>query len=76
MRPLDRLRSLKLKLGVVIVAGVVVSDLTALAAVRLGLPLIPSAVAAAALALALVLALVLALGGALLAAAQPRPVNV
>ena len=54
MRPLDRLGSLKVKLGVVIVVGVVVSDVAALVAVRLGLPLIPSAVAAAALALGLV----------------------
>jgi signal transduction histidine kinase len=53
-RPLDRLSSIKVKLGVVIVAGVLVSDLTAVAAVRLGVPLVLAAIGAAALALGLV----------------------
>jgi signal transduction histidine kinase len=53
-RIVNRLGPLKIKLGVVIVAGVMVSDVAALAAVKLGLPLIPSALAAAALALLLV----------------------
>ena len=53
-RPLDRLSSIKVKLGVVIVVGVVVSDLTAVAAVRTGIPLVPAAIGAAVLALVLV----------------------
>ena len=54
MRPLDRLGSIKLKLGLVIVIGVLASDVAALSGVRLGLPLVVSAVGAAALALLLV----------------------
>ena len=54
MRPLDRLSSIKVKLGVVIVAGVVVSDLTAVAAVKRDVPLVPAAIGAALLALLLV----------------------
>jgi signal transduction histidine kinase len=51
MRPLDRLSSIKVKLGVVIVAGVVVSDLAAVAAVKRDVPLIPAAIGAALVAL-------------------------
>jgi signal transduction histidine kinase len=47
-------RSIKGKLGLVIVAGVVASDLAALIAVELGMPVIPAAVLAAVVALALV----------------------
>ena len=54
MRPLDRLSSIKVKLGVVIVAGVVVSDVAAVAAVKRDVPLIPAAIGAALLALVLV----------------------
>ena len=52
--PLARLASIKVKLGVVIVAGVLVSDAAALIAVKQGLPLVPSALLAAGLALGLV----------------------
>ena len=52
--PLGRLASIKVKLGLVIVAGVLASDVAALVALKAGLPLIPSALLAAALALALV----------------------
>ena len=52
--PLARLGSIKVRLGLVILAGVLASDVAALAAVKLGLPLIPSALLAAALALAIV----------------------
>jgi signal transduction histidine kinase len=48
------LGSIKVKLGVVILAGVLVSDVAALSSVKLGLPLIPSALLAAGLALAIV----------------------
>lgn len=51
---MNRLRSIKVRLGLVIVVGVLVSDVVALASVRLGLPLVASALAAAALALAMV----------------------
>lgn len=51
---LDRLGSIRVKLGVVIVAGVLVSDVAAVVAVRLGLPLVVAAALAAVLALALV----------------------
>jgi signal transduction histidine kinase len=51
VRPLDRLSSIKVKLGVVIVAGVVVSDLTAVAAVKRDVPLVPAAIGAALVAL-------------------------
>jgi signal transduction histidine kinase len=54
MRPLERLSSIKVKLGVVIVAGVVVSDVAAVAAVRQGVPLVPAAIGAAVIALVLV----------------------
>ena len=54
MRPLDRLGPIKVKLGVVIVVGVLVSDVAALVAVRWGIPLVPAALLAAALALVLV----------------------
>ena len=54
MRPLDRLSSIKVKLGVVIVAGVLVSDVSAVAAVKRDVPLIPAAIGAALLALLLV----------------------
>jgi signal transduction histidine kinase len=50
-RPLDRLSSIKVKLGVVIVAGVLVSDVAATAAVKAGMPIVPAAIGAAALAL-------------------------
>ena len=49
-----RVGPLKTKLGLVILAGVLVSDVAAIAAIRLGVPLPIAAVAAAALALALV----------------------
>ena len=49
-----RVGPLKTKLGLVILAGVLVSDVAALTAVRLGVPLPLAAIAAAALALALV----------------------
>jgi signal transduction histidine kinase len=52
--PLARLASIKVKLGVVILAGVLASDVAALVAVKAGLPLIPSALLAAALALGIV----------------------
>ncbi|HEX8123863.1 MAG TPA: ATP-binding protein [Solirubrobacteraceae bacterium] len=52
--PLGRLGSIKVKLGLVILAGVLASDVAALVAVKRGLPLIPSAILAAALALAIV----------------------
>jgi signal transduction histidine kinase len=54
MRPLDRLGSIKVRLGVVIVVGVVVSDIAAVAAVEWGMPLVPSALLAAVIALILV----------------------
>lgn len=54
MRPLERFGSIKLKLGVVIVAGVFVSDVAAVFAVEVGLPLVPAALLAAAAALVLV----------------------
>jgi signal transduction histidine kinase len=54
MRPLDRLSSIKVKLGVVIVVGVLVSDVAAVVAVRQGLPLLPAAILAAVLALVFV----------------------
>jgi signal transduction histidine kinase len=53
-RPLDRLSSIKVKLGVVIVAGVLVSDLVATAAVKADAPLVPAAIGAAVVALLLV----------------------
>ena len=49
-----RLRSIKVKLGLVILAGVLASDVAAVVAVKAGLPLVPAAVLAAALALAIV----------------------
>ena len=52
--PLAGLSSIKVKLGLVIVAGVLASDVAALAAVKLGVPLVLSALLAAALALAIV----------------------
>jgi signal transduction histidine kinase len=52
--PLARLGSIKVKLGLVILAGVLASDVAALVAVKRGLPLVPSAVLAAALALGIV----------------------
>ena len=70
MRPLDRLSSIKVKLGVVIVAGVLVSDIAAVLAVRSGLPLVPAAVVAAALALGLVQVLARGLTRPLRAMAQ------
>jgi signal transduction histidine kinase len=54
MRPLERFGSIKLKLGVVIVAGVFVSDVAAVIAVEIGMPLVPAALLAAGAALALV----------------------
>jgi signal transduction histidine kinase len=54
VRPLDRLSSIKVKLGVVIVAGVVVSDVAAVVAVKNDVPLVPAAIGAAMLALLLV----------------------
>jgi signal transduction histidine kinase len=53
-RLLDRYGSIKLKLGVVIVVGVLVSDVAAVAAIELGVPLIPAGALAAAVALGLV----------------------
>ena len=52
--PLAPLASIKVKLGVVILAGVLVSDVAAVVSVRAGLPIGVAAVLAAALALALV----------------------
>ncbi|HEX8084587.1 MAG TPA: ATP-binding protein [Solirubrobacteraceae bacterium] len=49
-----RLRSIKVKLGLVIVAGVLASDVSAVIAVRAGVPLVLAALLAAALALAIV----------------------
>jgi signal transduction histidine kinase len=57
VRALARLSSIKVKLGVVIVAGVVVSDVAAVAAVRLDVPLVPAAIGAALLALLFVQAI-------------------
>jgi signal transduction histidine kinase len=54
VRPLDRFGSIKVKLGVVIVAGVVVSDLAALVAERNGMPLVPAALTGMLVALAFV----------------------
>ena len=54
MRPLDRLGSIKNKLGVVIVAGVLVSDVAAVVAIREGVSIIPAATLAAVLALVFV----------------------
>ena len=54
MRPLDRLPSIKLKLGVAIVAAVGVGALVSTAGFRLGLPLLLPPVLAAAIALAMV----------------------
>src|SRR5918994_5092723 len=54
MRPLDRLRSIKMKLGVVIVAAVGVTVLVQALGVRAGLPLWAVALASGALALAMV----------------------
>jgi signal transduction histidine kinase len=51
VRPLDRFSSIKVKLGVVIVAGVVVSDVAAVVAVKGDVPLIPAAIGAALVAL-------------------------
>ena len=51
---LDRFGSIKAKLGVVIVIGVLVSDIAAVVAVEFGMPLIPSAILAALVALAFV----------------------
>ncbi|MDQ5808390.1 MAG: HAMP domain-containing histidine kinase [Actinomycetota bacterium] len=51
---MNRLGSIKVKLGLVILAGVLASDVAALVSVKAGLPLIPSALLAAALALAIV----------------------
>ena len=53
-RPLDRLSSLKLKLGVVIVLAVAVSSLVSTAGFRLGVPLLLRPVIAVAIALAMV----------------------
>ena len=54
MRPLDRLPSIKLKLGVVIVAAVGVSALVSLVGFHLGVPLLLRPVISAAIALAMV----------------------
>lgn len=54
MRPLDRLGSIKLKLGIVIVAAVAVSSVVSTAGFRLGVPLILRPVIAAVIALAMV----------------------
>ncbi len=52
---MNRLASIKVKLGLVILVGVLASDVAALVAVKkAGLPLVPSALLAAALALAIV----------------------
>ena len=52
--PLSRLASIKVKLGVVILAGVLVSDVAAVISVKAGMPLVLAALLSAALALALV----------------------
>ncbi|CAA9240431.1 MAG: Two-component system sensor histidine kinase [uncultured Acidimicrobiales bacterium] len=54
MRPLDGLRSIKLKLGAAIVASVVVSSLVSIAGVGLGVPLLWWPVVSAVIALGLV----------------------
>ena len=54
MRPLDRLRSIKVKLGVVIVATVAGTVLVLIAGLKLGLSLELRTIAAAVIALALV----------------------
>jgi signal transduction histidine kinase len=54
VRPLDRLPSIKLKLGVTIVVAVAVSSLVSTAGFRLGVPLLLRPVIAAAIALAMV----------------------
>ena len=54
MRPLDRLPSLKAKLGVVIVAAVAVTVVVVSVGVRQGIPILPLAVVAGALALLMV----------------------
>lgn len=54
MRPLDRLPSIKLKLGVVIVAAVAVTVLVVTVGQQLGIPAILTGVSAAVLALAMV----------------------
>jgi signal transduction histidine kinase len=54
MRPLDPLSSIKTKLGVVIIAAVVVTILTVVIGVRAGLPLVVCGLSAGALALAMV----------------------
>jgi len=54
MRPLDRLGSIKAKLGVVIVAAVAVTIVVVALGVRAGWPLIVCGLAAGALALAMV----------------------
>ena len=54
MRPLDRLPSIKVKFGVVIVAAVGVTAIAIAVGVSLGVPLVVCALAAAALALAMV----------------------
>ena len=53
-RQLDRVGPLRTRLGLVILVGVLVSDIAAVAAVRVGFPLPVAALAAAALALVLV----------------------
>jgi signal transduction histidine kinase len=60
VRALDRIARLKVRLGLVIVAGVVASGAAAVAAVRIGIPVLPSA--AVGIAVALVLVQVLARG--------------
>jgi len=54
MRPLDGLRSIKLKLGAAIVAAVVVSSLVSTAGVRLGVPVLWRPVVSALIALVMV----------------------
>lgn len=54
MRPLDPLSSIKVKLGVVIIAAVLVTILTVAVGVRLGLPLYVCGISAGALALGMV----------------------
>ena len=54
MRPLDRLPSIKLKLGVVIVVAVVVSSIVSTAGFRLGVPVLVRPVVSALIALAMV----------------------
>jgi signal transduction histidine kinase len=54
MRPLDPLSSIKVKLGVVIIAAVVVTIATVAVGVRAGLPLIVCGISAGALALGMV----------------------